>query len=121
MVANLWKKIKWVCANRHEQPIPFVLMQGTSAFYACPRYMRKDAQHPLGHDVDERACPNRISLYEEPQIVEVLNKIIEEDLMSGAIVDYTNLVFHYKHIEAKVLKYSDSEITISLLNKKAVK
>lgn len=96
-------------------------MRGASDFYACPKYMRKDDQHPLGHDEDERACPNRISLYEEPQIVEALNKIIEEDLMSGVIADYTNLVFHYKHIEAKILKYSDNEIVISLLNKKAVR
>ena len=95
MVLNFWKshEISFYCMNGHEEPVPMVIMEGDTPFYACPRYMALDEKHPDGHGPDEPMCMNRFSLTDAEDIVMKLSKIIEEDIMDDVLVV---TVLHYE-------------------------
>lgn len=124
MILNFWDNdnIKFYCINNHQKPVKMVIMNGqTGQFFACPKYMLKDENHPDGHDADERACSNRLSFMDAEQIVVALSKEVEDDLMNGIMGDYTGTIIHVKQIDAKVLDYSDSKIKIGIVNRRTVK
>ena len=120
MVMNLWNRIHFCCKHRHEQPIPFKVMEGTSAFYACPKYMRQDEEHPDGHTEDEPACPNRVSFTDAEKIVSMLSDEVQESLLNGEMTDFTGLKYKYKYYDVEVLKYNDDRIELAVLNNRAI-
>ena len=124
MILNFWDNdnIKFYCINKHQKPVKMTIMNGqTGQFFACPKYMLKDENHPDGHDADERACSNRLSFMDAEQIVVALSKEVEDDLMNGIMGDYTGTIIHVKQIDAKVLDYSDSKIKIGIVNRRTIK
>ena len=124
MILNFWDNdnIKFYCINNHQKPVKMTIMNGqTGQFFACPKYMLKDDNHPDGHDADERACSYRLSFMDAEQIVVALSKEVEDDLMNGIMGDYTGTIIHVKQIDAKVLDYSDSKIKIGIVNRRTVK
>ena len=124
MILNFWDNdnIKFYFINNHKKPVKMTIMNGqTGQFFACPKYMLKDDNHPDGHDADERACSNRLSFMDAEQIVVALSKEVEDDLMNGIMGDYTGTIIHVKQIDAKVLDYSDSKIKIGIVNRRTVK
>lgn len=120
MIKNFWSKIKIYCGNNHNTPIEFTVKAGESPFYACPKYMLKDNKHPNGHTKDERACPNRLNFIDAQGIVEKFSDIVEKDIINDKNINYEGLEFKYKHYEIKVFKYTDNDIKISVINKKAL-
>ena len=38
MIKKFWEYIHFYCLN-HEEPIPMTIMEGDTAFFACPHYM----------------------------------------------------------------------------------
>ncbi len=110
MVLNFWKshKISFYCMNGHEEPVPMVIMEGDTPFYACPRYMALDEKHPDGHGPDEPMCMNRFSLTDAEDIVMKLSQIIEEDIMDDVYGDYNGHVFEHKSLVVTVLHYEDA-------------
>lgn len=110
MVLNFWKshEISFYCMNGHEEPVPMVIMEGDTPFYACPRYMALDEKHPNGHGPDEPMCMNRFSLTDAEDIVMKLSKIIEEDIMDDVYGDYNGHVFEHKSLVVTVLRYEDA-------------
>lgn len=124
MILNFWDNdnIKFYCINNRQKPVKMTIMNGqTGQFFACPKYMLKDENHPDGHDADERACSNRLSFMDAEQIVVALSKEVEDDLMNGIMGDYTGTIIHVKQIDAKVLDYSDSKIKIGIVNRRTIK
>ncbi|MGN8739544.1 hypothetical protein [Bilifractor sp. HCP3S3_D3] len=124
MILNFWAhdNIEFYCINKHKKPVKMTIMNGqTGQFYACPKYMLRDEAHPEGHDADERACSNRLSVIDAEQIVLTLSKEVEDDLVNGIMGDYTGTIIHVKQIDAKVLDYSDSKIKIGIVNRRAIK
>lgn len=124
MILNFWDNdnIKFYCINNHQKPVKMTIMNGqTGQFFACPKYMLKDENHPDGHDTDERACSNRLSFMDAEEIVVALSKEVEDDLMNGIMGDYTGTIIHVKQIDAKVLDYSDSKIKIGIVNRRTIK
>lgn len=121
MIQNFWNNISFYCINGHEEPVPMVVMEGSSAFYACPKYMLKDEKHPDGHEPDERACPNRISFIRANTIVEKFMKRVEADNTDNMFMDYTNMEFKYDGITVRILKYSPTDVRIGIINKRAFK
>ena len=119
MIKNLWNIIKFYCINGHEAPVLLDVQYGDSPFYACPRYFEIDNDHPYGHLHGERACANRISFRDAEKEVNELSKRIESD-MGDSIADYTGMRFSCGHITARVLEYSDSGISIGIINRMAV-
>ena len=106
--------------NGHEEPIPMIVMEGSSSFYACPHYMLKDDNHPDGRDEDEKMCVNRISFTALTNIVNKLMKMVEKDDENGIIADYTGKKFDYNGITVTILKYSMNSFHIGILNRRAI-
>lgn len=112
MILNFWKrqKIGFYCMN-HDEPIPMAVAEGTSLFYACPRYFLMDKDHPDGHSVGEPACFNRLSFQDAAEIVKTFSEIIEDDIDSDVTADYTGMPFKYKGINVTVIEYSENPET----------
>lgn len=118
-VSNLWERVQFYCSN-HEEPIPMIVMQGSTPFYACPKYMLKDEDHPEGHELNEVACSNRISFESSLSVVSALEKLVAE---AGPSADLTHCSFKpskMSAIECVVLQYDMACIKIGILNRRAV-
>lgn len=108
---NFWENydIEFYCTNDHDEPVPMVIMKGVSQFYACPKYMKMDEQHPDGYGIDEVMCMNRFSLINAEEIVLAFSKIVENDIMNNTECDYTGHVFDVKktgtNLKVTVLYY----------------
>lgn len=121
MILNFWNGISFYCMNGHEDPVPMVVMEGSTPFYACPKYMLKDEAHPDGHEPGEPGCPNRLSFTDAEQIVLTFSRMVEQAMEDDEIVDFTGLSFKYKMIQAKILKYRNKEdVRIGILNRRAI-
>lgn len=121
MIKNLWKLVKFYCTNGHEEPIPFDVQEGDSAFYACPQYFELSNEHPNGHLPGSRACHNRLSFSDAEKIVTTLSKIIENDIDDNTFGSYTGLRFTSGFNRVKILEYSPKKIKIGVVNTLAVK
>ena len=106
MIKNFWENVKFVC-TKHEHPLDMVLREGTTApFYACENYDNKEDQ-----------CLNRISFHDAQDIVEKLAAYIAASDEYGG-TDFTNFTFKYKKIDVKVVKYRETEIVLSVLDRR---
>lgn len=116
MVKNLWSKISIYCMD-HEKPVRMYVYTGSETpFYACPRYMLKDDDHPDGHAPDEKGCANRASFEAVRHLVEELGRKIEEDAENGIVMDYTGTKLKWRQISAQVLSWTNLHISIGIRN-----
>lgn len=112
---GLWNRITIYCMN-HEEPVEMKIVSNTeqikTPFYACSNYFpeNKDEKHP--------PCPNRLNLDDYQGLVLKFCDVVEK---GGVLMDYTNYRFEYKgnrhKLSVKVLKYSDKEVRLGVLNK----
>ena len=114
--------------NGHEEPVPMIIKEGASKFYACPKYMLMDDNHPDGHLRGEAACTNQMSFNDAEDIVMQFSKIVEEDLMEDVYTDYSDLTFRVKNIDVTVLLYDthsaedgEASICLGILNRATVR
>lgn len=117
MLSNIWKGLSFYCMNGHERPVLMSFKEGSSLFYACPKYMPADSQHPDGHARHEAACANRLSFSDAEKIVSMLSDAVMESLSGDDLCDFTGYRFRLKQIAVTVLKYSDGDIRLGILNK----
>ena len=120
MLSNIWKGLSFYCMNGHERPVLMSFKEGSSLFYACPKYMPADSQHPDGHERYESACANRLSFSDAEKIVSMLSDAVMESLSGDDLCDFTGYRFRLKQIAVTVLKYSDGDIRLGILNRGAV-
>lgn len=117
MVKNLWGKVEVWCMN-HQKPVKMYVYEGSnSPFYACPKYMLADEEHPGGHSRNEPGCANRASFEAVRKFVERLGELIEEAQANNEIVDFGGLKMHWRTIDAEILEYADDRIMIGVLNR----
>lgn len=119
-IKNFWKGVTFFCMN-HEDPIEMVLMEGETPFFACPKYMRLDKEHPEGHGPHEPACPNRLSFADAAKVVEKLAGERVDSVARGEFCSFENYQFVLKGtgIRATVLHYEDGDKAIGIFNKRA--
>lgn len=119
MVKNLWDKIKVYCIHNHEKPIEFQLQTGKTTYYGCPKW------HEENREPGERKCANRLNLDDYQGLVLKFLKVISDSEKDFTQVDFTNYEYDYNgpraKIHVKVLKYTDSEIRLGILNKTSIK
>ena len=120
MLSNFWDGVTLYCMNGHEEPVPMIYKEGNSLFFACPRYMLADENHPDGHRRNEPACPNRLSYYDAEKIISRLSEQVAESLVNDEVCDYTGYQFKFKNIHVRVLHYSEGDIRLGILNKGAL-
>ena len=121
MLKNFWEGLSFYCMNGHDDPVPMTVMTGSSAFYACPKYMLKDEEHPEGHEYGERACANRISFVDAERIVSKLSDEVSAAYLRDEIPDMTGYSFSFKTINVKVLRFKEGDIRLGIVNRKAVR
>ena len=120
MILGHWKKIELLCMN-HEEPLPLTVREGTSKFYACPKYRKQDDAHENGYTEFERPCLNRVHFSDAEGIVTTFSSVVEESLLSGEMADFTNYSFRYKNYRVEVLAYSATQhITLGIVNERAL-
>ena len=114
MITNSWDDVTLVCCNRHTEPIPMVIQQGpASLFYACPKY--KD------HEIDERACNNRLSLIDYTALLQHLHNVIVQGELRDERINLTNYTWKDKKGTVyKVLKHDGSKLVIQVENRRAM-
>lgn len=116
VIKNLWNMTKFYCGHGHEIPVEMIFKNGTTLFYSCPRYYVDNINRP-----GERSCTNRLSFDDAEQIIlKISDKILEYE-NRGEKADITNYSFKYRNIEVKVLKYTEMEMRVQILNKTSVK
>jgi len=120
MVKNLFDGLTVYCLN-HEEPVRMDVKSGSSLFYACPKYMRKDDEHPDGHEETERACANRISFTDLEKIMEQISQEVEDAAFAGQEFDITGLRGKIRTLEYRVLKYEPGDIRLGILNRMAIR
>lgn len=106
---GLWEKVTIYCLN-HEKPVPMQLFQNLekmkSPYFNCSLY-------------EEQGCPNRLNTDDYQGLVEYFLNIVAND-DCDSYTDYTNFRYVYKgtrhKLQVKILKYSDEEIRIGILN-----
>ncbi len=113
VLKGVWgDRIRTVCAN-HTKPKELVFFQNTevvgSPFYMCEcRNGGPDGEPPCANAVNEADMPDIILMF------------LDEMARLGPLSDLTNHSFVYKKrrhkITVKVLKYTDKEIVLGLLN-----
>lgn len=116
-VLNVWDKIKIYCLN-HDEPIEMHIIQNTeqvkTPFYACSNYGGAGGVEP---------CYNRLNLDDYQGLILKFLDVIGSD--DSLCTDYTNYSFEYKGtrqlIKVRVIKYSENEIHIGVLNKTVLK
>lgn len=120
MLSNFWKGLSFYCINGHEHPIQMVCKEGNSLFYACPKYMPADSQHPDGYERSEAACSNRLSCSDAKKIVSMLADAVQESLSQDDLCDFTGYRFKLRQVSVEVLSYNDGEIRLGILNRGTV-
>ncbi len=121
MLSNFKKGISFYCMNdQHEEPVLMVYKEGNSRFYACPRYVLSDKQHPDGHERFEPACHNRLSYVDAEKIATMLSDEVQETMSNGELCDFTGHMFKLRDIQVCILRYTDGDIRIGILNKGAL-
>lgn len=118
-VKNIWSKISIYCLN-HETPLKMDVLQNTEAmrdaFYACENYATiPESQRKKG----DKYCYNRIGLTDYQGIIYEFMSLMDKE---GPVADLTNMGFKYpkkggSRYEVKVLKYTEDEINLGVLNK----
>ncbi len=114
LLTGIWNRVTLYCMN-HDEPVPMDIVRNTekiaSPFYGCSQYF------PERIAEGENPCPNRLNLDDYQGIVLKFCDIISEE---GITNDYTNYSFTYRggrqKTEVTVLKYSDNEIRLGVLN-----
>lgn len=112
---GLWSRVSIYCMN-HEEPVKMEIASNTeqikTPFYACKQYF------PENQDKEHPPCPNRLNLDDYQGLV---LKFCETVSKGGFMTDFTNYGFDYKgtrqKISVKVLKYTDKEIRLGILNR----
>lgn len=117
MLSNFWKGLTFYCINGHEHPIKMIYREGNSLFFACPRYMLVDEEHPEGHERYEAACPNRLSYPDAEKIVSMMADAVQNSLAGDDFCDFTGYRFKLRQISVEVLRYSDDDIRLGILNR----
>ncbi len=117
-VKNIWSKISVYCMN-HEVPLLMDVVQNTESlkdvFYACENYAKiPESQRKKG----DKYCYNRVGATDYQGIIEAFLKIMDENPVS----DLTNMGFKYplkggSRYEIRVLKYTEDDIQLGILNK----
>lgn len=120
MIKKFWEYSHFYCLN-HEEPIPMTIMEGDTAFFACPHYMIKDEKQPYGREQQEKMCVNRLSFTQATKIVDKFMKIIDADGFNAVGTDYKGLKFKVSGIDVRILKYSQSDIRIGVWNRRSSK
>jgi hypothetical protein len=103
---GIWNLVSIWCLN-HDEPKEMTVQNNTelikTPFYACPDYP---------------ACSNRLNLDDYQGLV---LKFIQEVSKNPLCTDFTNYSFTYRgtrqKIFVKVLRYTDKEIRLGILNK----
>jgi hypothetical protein len=119
VVTGIWNRITVYCMN-HNEPVPMSIANNTqlikTPFYACSNYF------PENQDADNPPCPNRLNLDDYQGLVLKLINYISEN---GPTMDYTNYSFEYRGVRQKisvrVLKYTNSEIRLGILNRSVLR
>ena len=69
---------------------------------------------------DEAACANRLSFSDAEKIVSMLSDAVQDSLCRDDLCDFTGYRFRLRQIAVTVLKYSDGDIRLGILNRGAV-
>ena len=93
MLSNFWKGLTFYCINGHEHPIEMIYKEGGTLFFACPKYMLVDDEHPDGHERYESACPNRLSYPDAEKIVSMMADAVQNSLAGDDFCDFTGYRF----------------------------
>lgn len=109
MIKGLWNQTTFTCGC-HETPVPLEYNhKGKTLFYSCPKY--------LNHTSEERACRNNLDLKSAEKILDKISTFISEN--DGT--DPTNYSFCENGINAKITHYTDTEMTVEIVNKRALR
>ena len=94
--------------------------EGKDNFYVCPKYK------PENRMEFEPACDNNLSFRDYCQILETVEKLLNEAANSDDIINLTNYTFKVGprggfKTECKITSHSDTKIKIEILNRKCLK
>ena len=117
MIKNLWKHITLTCGNGHTEEVVMDLKQGPlSLFYACPKY------YPENRKEKERACANRLNLVDFEKMLDHMTEKIEKGMDQGIEVNLTGYQYRdRKGTQYTVLKHTNDDLKIEVLNRRALK
>lgn len=111
------------CDNNHEEPIKMQIREGQEGldqFYVCPKYSEENRKDK------EPACINNLSFRDYTEILNVIDKALNESALSGTVLNLKNYKFKVGpkggfKTDCRVFYHDDNKIKIAVLNHKALK
>ena len=121
IVKNIWDGLEFYCMN-HDEPVKMVEKRGVSTFYACPRFMLADDEHPDGHQKFEPMCKNNLSFAQAEKIVSMLADEQLQSMLNCELCSFENkiLTLPSEGVHAQVLSFKPGDKRIGILNKTAM-
>lgn len=114
MITGMWKNLRIICGNDHDEPQEMYVRQTEEdAFYCCPKYS------PENRDEFERPCMNRISVAEVEKALDMIDKKIQDEEEQAGQAFVKNYKFSTRVCTCKVLEANGLDLTLRMLNKKA--
>lgn len=115
--------IEIYCDNGHEKPIKMEIREGQEGldnFYVCPKYKEENRQD------GEPACVNNLTFRDYTEILETIEKLLNDIALSGEDMNLTNYRFKVGprggfKTECRVFFHSGQKIKIAVLNRKVLK
>lgn len=115
VIKNIWSKISIYCGC-HAEPVEMIAnAKGSTLFYSCPKYYGQNRRP------GEHACANRIKLDDYQEAVEHLCGRIAENDADNSVEDLTGYRWSKRGISFQVIKYTDDDIRIAIINKPALR
>lgn len=114
-ITGYWGTVKFICGNHPDDYGQFMELEasGTHSYvYTCPKSKIKNRTD------DEAICNNKISLYEYEKAIEHISEQIIRAEEDDQQIVLTNHTWKKKTITFKIIKHTDNEIIVSVLDEK---
>lgn len=114
-IVGSWENVHLHCGC-HGEDVEMELKEGPSGvFYSCPKY------YPYNRKAGEKACYNRLSLYECEAMLSHLADIQIEADENRTIIDLNGEKWKEKGVEYEVTHFEDGRTDVTVVNNKALK
>ena len=114
--------IEIYCGNFHETPVRMEIREGCEGkdnFFVCPKYK------PENREEYEPACANNLSFRDYCEILQTVEKLLNDNANSDSEINYTNYKFKVGprggfKTECVILKHTPTKVKIAILNRKCL-
>ena len=115
IITGFWGTVKFVCGNHPGDVSQLMILEAGGShtyIYTCPK------SKSVNRGNDEAVCNNKISLYEYEKAIEHISGMLIQAEENDQQLVLTNHSWKKKTISFKIIKHTEEEIIVSVLDEK---